>query len=99
MTEYILLSTTERYLTVTDNPDLEKIAEYQYFFFGKRKTTFAICKVTNPDTRISIEGVSEVFPVNSIPVRIFPKFSSIEEVEKEIYELDINEESKVVKSS
>ncbi|MFD0677319.1 MULTISPECIES: hypothetical protein [unclassified Paenibacillus] len=97
MSEFIMVSTTERYKTVTDNPDLETIAEYEYHFFGKKKTTFSICKIKNPVTRIVIQGVSEVFPDNSIPIKVFPKFETTEQIEKEIYELDMDKDSKIVK--
>jgi len=97
MSEYILVSTTERYRTVTDNPDLDTVAEYEYHFFGKKKTTFSICKIKNPGTRIVIQGVSEVFPDNSIPLKVFPKFETTAEIEKEIYELDQDKDSKIVK--
>jgi hypothetical protein len=97
MSEYILVSTTERYKTVTDNPDLDTVAEYEYYFFGKKKTTFSICKIKNPVTRIVIQGVSEVFPDNSIPLKVFPKFETTKEIEKEIYELDHDKDSKIVK--
>ncbi|TDF93233.1 hypothetical protein [Paenibacillus piri] len=97
MSEYILVSTTERYKTVTDNPDLDTVAEYEYYFFGKKKTTFSICKIKNPVTRIVIQGVSEVFPDNSIPLKVFPKFETTAEIEKEIYELDQDKDSKIVK--
>ncbi|NHN29502.1 hypothetical protein [Paenibacillus agricola] len=97
MSEYILVSTTERYRTVTDNPDLEKIADYEYYFFGKKKTTFSICRIKSLETRILIQGVSEVFTDNSIPIKVFPKFETTAEIEKEIYELDLDEESKIVK--
>jgi hypothetical protein len=97
MSEYIMLTTTERYRTVTENPNLEIAGEYQYHFFGKKKAWFTICRIRNEETRILIQGVSEVFPDNSIPLKVFPKFNSIKEIEKEIYELDINEESKIVK--
>jgi len=86
-----------RYRSITDNPDLEKVADYEYYFFGKKRSTFTICRIKNQDTRIIIQGVSEVFKDNSIPLRIFPRFSTKEEIEKEIYELDVDEESKVVK--
>lgn len=92
-----MLSTTERYRTVTENPCLEKVADYEYYFFGKKKTTFSVCKIKNPDARIVIQGVAEVFPDNSIPLKVFPKFETTAEIEKEIYELDIDEESKIVK--
>ncbi|HUC94361.1 MAG TPA: hypothetical protein VMS09_20475 [Paenibacillus sp.] len=97
MSEYVLLSTTDRYRTVTDNPNLEKVADYEYYFFGKKKTTFSICKIKSQDARILIQGVAEVFPDNSIPLKVFPKFGSTSEIEKEIYELDIDEENKIVK--
>jgi len=98
MSEFVLLSTTERYRTVTDNPCLEKVADYEYYFFGKKKTTFTICRIKDTDgARILIQGVNEVFPDNSIPLKVFPKFETTEEIEKEIYELDIDDESKVVK--
>lgn len=97
MSQFVLLSTTERYRTVTDNPHLEKVADYEYYFFGKKKTTFSICRILSPDARIVVQGVSEQFPDNSIPLKVFPKFESTREIEKEIYELDINEESKIVK--
>ncbi|SDJ77846.1 hypothetical protein [Paenibacillus naphthalenovorans] len=97
MSEYILVSTTERYRTVTDNPDLDTVAEYDYYFFGKKKTTFSICKIKNPATRIVIQGVSEVFPDNSIPLKVFPKFDTTAEIEKEIYELDQDKDSKIVR--
>ncbi|GGF94702.1 hypothetical protein [Paenibacillus abyssi] len=97
MSEFVLMTTTERYRTVTENPNLEKVADYEYYFFGKKKTTFSICKIKSNDTRIVIQGVSEVFPDNSIPLKVFPKFDSIEDIEKEIYELDHDDESKIVK--
>lgn len=97
MSEYVLLSTTERYRTVTENPNLEKVAEYEYYFFGKKKTTFSICRIKSLDTRILIQPVSESFRDNSIPLKVFPKFETVSEIEKEIFELDIDEESKIVK--
>ncbi|MCI3923050.1 hypothetical protein MO973_22765 [Paenibacillus sp. TRM 82003] len=98
MSEFVLLSTTERYKTVTENPCLEKVADYDYYFFGKKKTTFSICRINEvPDARIIIQGVAEVFPDNSIPLKVFPKFETTAEIEKEIYELDIDEDSRVVK--
>jgi hypothetical protein len=97
MSEYVLVSTTDRYRTVTSNPDLEKVVDYEYYFFGKKQITFSVCRILNPITRIVIQGVSEVFPDNSIPIKVFPKFEDISDIEKEIYELDIDEENKIVK--
>ena len=97
MSEYIMLSTTMRYRSITNNPGLEKVADYEYYFFGKKRTTFTICRIKDQDARIIIQGVSEVFPDNSIPLKVFPKFETTEEIEKEIYELDMDEESKIVK--
>jgi hypothetical protein len=97
MSEYVLLTTTDRYKTIVDNPELEKVSVYEYYFFGKKKATFTICKINNMDTRILIQGVSEVFPDNSIPLKVFPRTDDIKDFEKEIFELDINEESKVKK--
>ncbi|RUS45222.1 hypothetical protein [Cohnella sp. AR92] len=97
MSEYVLLSTTDRYRTVTDNPHLERIADYEYYFYGKKRTTFTICRITSSDTRIVIQGLAEVFPDNSIPIKVFPKFEWAEEIEKEIYELDAGEDSRIVK--
>jgi hypothetical protein len=97
MSDYVLLTSTERYRTVIENPGLERIAEYEYYFFGKKKATFSICKIVNPKTRIIIQGVSEIFPDNSIPLRVFPKFDSIRAIEKEIYELDVMDESQIKK--
>lgn len=98
MSEYVLLTSTDRYRTLEENPALEKVAEYQYHFFGKVKSTFTLCKMKETNTKLVIQGVSETFPDNHIPLRVFPKFNSIEEAEKEIYDLDINEESKIVKT-
>jgi hypothetical protein len=95
MSDYVLLTTTERYRTVTENPNLEKVSDYEYYFFGKKKATFSICKINNPDTRILIQGVSEVFPDNSIPLKVFPKFDNTNDIEKEIYELDMDDDSKI----
>jgi hypothetical protein len=93
-----MVSSTDRYRTLVDNPNLKKIAEYEYYFFGKKRSTFCICEITNHEgARVVIQGVKEVFPDNSIPIKVFPKFSSPEEIEKEIYELDVDEDSKVLK--
>lgn len=97
MSEYVLLSTTGRYRTVIDNPNLEKVADYEYYFFGKKQTTFTICKIKSHDTRIVIQGVSEQFADNSIPIKVFPKFESTEAIEKEIYELNVDEDNKIIR--
>jgi hypothetical protein len=97
MSEYILVSTTDRYRTVTSNPDLEKVADYEYYFFGKKQITFSVCRIINPITRIVIQAVSDVFPDNSIPIKVFPKFEDLSHIEKEIYELDRDAENKIVK--
>ncbi|MBP1965912.1 hypothetical protein [Paenibacillus aceris] len=97
MSEYILVSTTDRYRTVTNNPNLELVAAYEYYFFGKKKTLFEVCKIVGEDTRIIIQGVSEKFADNSIPLKVFPKFDSTAQIEKEIYELDVDKDSKIVK--
>lgn len=97
MSEYVLMTTTERYRTVTENPNLEKVAEYEYLFFGRKMSTFTICRIKDHDTRITIQGVKEVFPDNSIPLKVFPKSDSVEHIVKEIYELDMDEDNKIVK--
>ncbi|MBA2940181.1 hypothetical protein HZF08_17845 [Paenibacillus sp. CGMCC 1.16610] len=99
MSEYILVSTTDRYRTVTNNPNLELVAAYEYYFFGKKKTLFEVCKIVGDDARIIIQGVSEKFADNSIPLKVFPKFDSTAQIEKEIYELDIDKDSKIVKTA
>lgn len=97
MSEYVLLTTTERYRTVVDNPDLENLSNYEYYFFGKKMMTFSVCKIKSGSARIVIQGVKEAFPDNSIPIKVFPKYESLSQIEKEIYELDLDEENKVVK--
>lgn len=98
MSEYILVSTTDRYRTVVENPNLKKIGSYEYHFFGKWRTTFHICEITSHESaRVVIQGVKEVFPDNSIPLKVFPKFDSTEDIIKEIYELDVDQDSKIVK--
>lgn len=97
MSQYIMVSTTDRYRTVVENPNLKKIGEYEYYFFGKWRTTFHICEVTSAEgARVTIQGVKEVFPDNSIPLKVFPKFDSTEQILKEIYELDVDKDSKIV---
>ena len=99
MSEYVLMTTTERYRTLTDHPDLEKVGEYEYHFFGKKMSTFTVCRIANPDIRITIQGVKEVFPDNVIPLKVFPKSDSVEDIVKEIYELDLDEENRIIQVS
>lgn len=98
MSQYILFTTTDRYKTVVDNPQLEKVAEYQYYFFGKLRSTFTVCTKKSTDTKICIQAGTEKFPDNHIPLNVFPKFDSIEDIEKDIYELEIDKDAKVVKT-
>lgn len=98
MSQYILFTTTDRYTTVVDNPQLEKVAEYEYYFFGKKRSTFTVCKMKSENTKICIQAGTEQFPDNLIPLNVFPKFNSLEDIEKDIYELDHDKDGKVVKT-
>ena len=63
------------------------INSFEYFFYNKKKALFDIAKVDSNKARVSVVEVGEKGSKNSIPIKFFENYDSLEAAEKELAHL------------
>ncbi|WP_205738431.1 ferredoxin [Billgrantia endophytica] len=63
------------------------IESYEYYFYDKKKADFTIAEVVADGKRVSIVECDENGQTNSVPIKFFEKFETVEEARKELKQL------------
>lgn len=84
------------YVLITSKPDeyqailsegLNPVKQFEYYYFNKRRSVFTIAEVTGSGARVVIEELGENGTRNSIPVKFFESFETVEAAEAELASL------------
>ncbi|QJQ95192.1 MULTISPECIES: ferredoxin [Halomonadaceae] len=63
------------------------IEAYEYFFYGKKKADFTIAQVDGLQGRVSIVETGEGGATNSVPLKFFERFDTLEAARNELKQL------------
>lgn len=63
------------------------VESYEYFFYGRKKADFVIAEVTGERGRVSIVETGEGGRTNSVPLKFFERFDTLEEARAELEQL------------
>ncbi len=63
------------------------IKSYEYFFYKKKKAIFNIARIDSDVARVSVIEAGENGSRNSIPIKLFESFESLDMAEKELAHL------------
>ncbi len=88
MDKYIVLTNKDTFQTVLENDGLEVVESYQFYFFGKLKSTYTIARVLDDDAKIQLyENYEGKEYINHIRVKFFEVFENIEDAREELFEI------------
>lgn len=69
------------------NNGLRVVREYDYYFYGKKRSRFTLAEVKSFDARVTIQESGEGGSTNSIPIKFFESFDSAQKAEHELMNL------------
>jgi len=82
----ILTSKVDEY-NARSEAGLTIIKSFEYYFYNKKKAVFSIARVDSDRARVSIVEIGVKSSNNSIPIKFFEAFDSLEAAEKELAHL------------
>jgi hypothetical protein len=66
---------------------LTPVKHYDYYFYNKKKAEICIARVDSDSARVRITEVGDRGARNSIPIKFFESFDSLQHAEKELQHL------------
>lgn len=82
----ILTSKIEEYDAQVET-GLTIVKSFEYYFYNRKKALFKIARVDSEKARINIIETTEKGTKNSIPIKFFEAFDTLEAAEKELHNL------------
>lgn len=82
----VLTSKVDEY-DASPEAGLTIVKRFDYYFYNKKKAEFSIARVDSDKARVSIAEVGEKGSKNSVPIKFFEAFDSLEAAEKELAHL------------
>lgn len=84
---YIILTSKLGEYDARPGQGIAPVESYAYFFYGKKKADFTIAEVTGDQGRVSIVESGEGGLTNSVPLKFFERFDSVEAARAELEQL------------
>lgn len=81
---YVLLTSKVNEYDAVPDRGMTLIKTFDFYFYDRRTTVFSVARVDAADARVRITEVGEGGSVNSIPVKFFESFDSLEAAEAEL---------------
>jgi hypothetical protein len=82
----VFSSKTNEFDAIPDS-GLRVVREYEYYFFGKKRSRFTLAEVEDPSARVTIQELGQGGSKNSIPYKFFEQFDSEQAAELELMNL------------
>ena len=87
---YVVLTSKVNEYDATPERGLTVLKTFDYYFYDRCTTAFSIAHVDVDGARVRIAEIGEGGTVNSIPVKFFEAFDSLEEAEAELQQLTLS---------
>ncbi|WP_111412951.1 ferredoxin [Billgrantia lactosivorans] len=84
---YIILTSKLGEYDARPGQGIAPVETYEYFFYGKKKANFTIAEVDGDQGRVSIVETAEDGVTNSVPLKFFERFGSVEAARAELKQL------------
>ncbi|MCH4562018.1 ferredoxin [Halomonas sp. EGI 63088] len=84
---YIILTSKSDEYAAQPEGGMVPVESYEYFFYDKKKADFTIAEVIADGGRVSIVEAGEGGAVNSVPLKFFERFETLEEARAELKQL------------
>jgi hypothetical protein len=84
---YIIITSKLDEYQAKPDPGIEPVETYAYYFYGKKKADFTIAEVKADGVRVSIIEHGEGGKTNSVPIKFFETFETVEQARKELQQL------------
>ncbi len=88
MDKFIVLTNKTTFQTILDNPGLEPVETYHFYFFDDLKAKYTIAKIVDENAKIQLyEKYEGKEFVNHIRVKFFEAFPTVEDAREELFEM------------
>lgn len=88
LANFIVLTNKSTFQTILDNPGLEPVETYHFYFFEELKAKYTIAKVVDESIKITLyESYEGKEYVNQINVKFFERFGTLEAAREELNEI------------
>ncbi|KAA0012061.1 ferredoxin [Billgrantia pellis] len=84
---YIILTSKLGEYDARPGQGIAPVESYEYFFYGKKKANFTIAVVSGDEGRVSIVEAGEGGKTNSVPLKFFERFDTVEAARAELEQL------------
>ncbi|MCE8033066.1 MAG: ferredoxin [Halomonas sp.] len=84
---YIILTSKLGEYDARPGQGIAPVECYEYFFYGRKKADFTIAEVTADQGRVSIVETGEGGQTNSVPLKFFEHFDTLEAARAELEQL------------
>jgi hypothetical protein len=84
---FIILTSKVGEFDAKPESGLTIVKSFEYLFYQKRKAMFNIAKVDSSNARVSVIELDEKGSKNSIPIKFFENYETVEAAEKELAHL------------
>ncbi|MCE8013040.1 ferredoxin [Billgrantia desiderata] len=84
---YIILTSKLGEYDARPGQGISPVEAYEYFFYGKKKADFTIAEVGGDQGRVSIVEAGEGGTTNSVPLKFFERFDTVEAARAELEQL------------
>lgn len=84
---YVVLTSKVEEYSARPEGGLTIVKSFDYYFYNKKKAVFSIARVDSEKARVNIAEIDEKGSKNSIPIKFFETFDSLEAAEKELAHL------------
>ncbi|WP_445156751.1 hypothetical protein [Halomonas sp. E14] len=84
---YIILTSKLGEYDARPGQGIAPVETYEYFFYGKKKADFTIAEVNGDEGRVNIVETAEDGKTNSVPLKFFERFDSVEAARAELEQL------------
>ena len=84
---YIILTSKSGEYDARPGQGISPVETYDYFFYGRNKAHFTIAEVEGDQGRVSIVETAEDGTTNSVPLKFFERFETVEDARTELKQL------------
>lgn len=84
---FIILTSKHNEYEARPERGVSLVEAYEYFFYGKKKADFTIGEVDGDQGRVSIVETGEGGTTNSVPLKFFERFDTLEAARQELRQL------------
>lgn len=84
---YIILTSKLGEYDARPGQGITPVEAYEYFFYDRKKADFTIAEVSDDKSRVSIVESSDDGRTNSVPLKFFERFDTVEAARAELEQL------------